>query len=73
MNGWTRERRARQAELIRQWAPWSKSTGPRTEAGKLRVSRNGWRGGHRPRLRELSRMVASEIRAARQAVLMLRD
>ena len=33
-NGWTPERRARQAELIRQWRPWEKSTGPKTEAGK---------------------------------------
>ncbi|WP_133683631.1 hypothetical protein [Paludibacterium purpuratum] len=33
-NGWTPERRAWQAELIRQWKPWEKSTGPRTEEGK---------------------------------------
>lgn len=28
-NGWTPERRAHQAELIRQWLPWEKATGPR--------------------------------------------
>ena len=28
VNGWTLERRKRQAELIRQWKPWAKSTGP---------------------------------------------
>ena len=40
-NGWTSERRARQAALIRTWQPWLKSTGPRTAAGKARTSRNG--------------------------------
>jgi hypothetical protein len=33
-NGWTPERRQRQSEMIKQWKPWEKSTGPRTEAGK---------------------------------------
>lgn len=37
---WTPERRARQAELIRQWQPWEKSTGPKTEAGKAASRRN---------------------------------
>jgi hypothetical protein len=32
-NGWTPERRARQAELIRSWRPWERSTGPRTVEG----------------------------------------
>ena len=42
-NGWSPERQARQAKLIRQWRPWEKSTGPRTQAvlpqgvGQLRV------------------------------------
>src|SRR3954451_21000362 len=35
-NGWTPERRARQAEAIQQWKPWEKSTGPRTTRGKAR-------------------------------------
>ena len=30
--GWTPERRARQAELIRSWRPWEQSTGPRCAA-----------------------------------------
>ena len=45
-NGWTLERRARQAELIRQWRPWEKSTGPRTDAGKEAVSRKCLQGRH---------------------------
>jgi hypothetical protein len=28
-NGWTPERRMRQAALIANWKPWSHSTGPR--------------------------------------------
>ncbi|MCP9760498.1 hypothetical protein EGI20_14485 [Aquitalea sp. S1-19] len=39
-NGWTPERRARQAELIRQWQPWTRATGPKTEIGKAISSRN---------------------------------
>jgi hypothetical protein len=37
---WTPERRARQAEIIRQAKPWEQSTGPKTQAGKAASSRN---------------------------------
>ena len=70
-NGWTLERRARQAELIRQWRPWAKSTGPRSPEGRQRVSRNAWTGGHRQKLRDLSSMVNAEIRQAREIVAAL--
>ena len=53
-NGWTPERRAKQSELIRRWRPWSRSTGPKSDAGKARASRNAWKGGHRALLRHLS-------------------
>ncbi len=56
-NGWTPERRARQAELIKQWRPWEKSTGPTSKEGKKRSSRNAWKGGVRPDLRELARLL----------------
>ncbi|PRH81507.1 hypothetical protein C6N40_11865 [Arenimonas caeni] len=59
-NGWTPERRARQAELIRRWRPWEQSTGPRSDAGKARASRNGWKGGVRPALRELARILRGD-------------
>lgn len=39
-NGWTPERRRRQAYLIKQWQPWKKSTGPKTVEGKQRASKN---------------------------------
>lgn len=42
-NGWTPERRARQAQLIRQWQPWRQSTGPRSDAGKQRSAANAVR------------------------------
>ena len=38
--GWTEERRRKQAEAIKKWKPWEKSTGPRTEAGKARTRLN---------------------------------
>ena len=65
---WTPERRARQAELIRTWQPWAKSTGPRSPEGRQRVSRNAWTGGHRAQLRELSKLVNAECRQARELV-----
>ncbi len=68
VNGWTPERRAKQAELIRQWKPWAKSTGPRSPEGLQRVSRNAWTGGHRAMLRELSNLVNAECRQARELV-----
>lgn len=61
---WTPERRARQAELIRSWLPWEKSTGPRTVEGKAVCARNAWKGGHRARQRELVRLVNEEVRAS---------
>ena len=68
MNGWTLERRQRQAEAIRSWSPWEQSTGPKSHEGKARSSRNAWRGGHRQQLRDLARMVNGEIRAARETL-----
>ena len=68
VNGWTLERRQRQAEAIRRWKPWEQSTGPVTPEGRERVSRNAWRGGHRQQLRELIALVNAETRAARELV-----
>lgn len=56
-NGSTPERRARQAELIKTWRPWSRSTGPKSATGKTKVSRKAWKGGVRKRLRELAKVL----------------
>lgn len=50
-NGWTAERRARQAAMIRTWKPWEQSTGPRSTAGKAKASRNAYIGGEWFKLR----------------------
>lgn len=63
-NGWTLERRARQAALIRHWQPWKKSTGPKSEAGKARVARNADKGGgwreHREAIKVMNRMLREQ-------------
>ena len=59
-NGWTPERRARQAELIKQWQPWKNSTGPISTEGKAKASGNAWKGGIRPQLREVSKALRKQ-------------
>ena len=63
---WTPERRAKQAALIRTWKPWKQATGPRTPDGKVKASRNAYKGGHWLMLRELSRLVNAAVRQARE-------
>ena len=57
MNGWTPERRAKQAAAIRRWRPWESATGPRTPAGKAKVSRNAWKGGIRFEMRSVAQFL----------------
>ena len=59
-NGWTPERRAKQAELIRQWQPWKNSTGPTSADGKATASQNAWKGGVRPQLREVAKVLREQ-------------
>ena len=65
---WTPERRAKQAELINRWRPWERATGPKSVEGKKKVATNAWTGGHRAQLRELTKMVNTEIRQSRELV-----
>ena len=67
-NGWTPERRARQAELIRNWKPWERSTGPRTPEGKARTSRNADKGDTRGMLRELLRALREQDETRKRAI-----
>ncbi|MNO00811.1 hypothetical protein D3C81_2207780 [compost metagenome] len=65
-NGWTPERRARQAELIRRWRPWEESTGPRSAEGKAAASCNAWKGGMRSLLRELAKELREQDKIRRE-------
>ena len=65
---WTPERRAKQSQAIRQWKPWTKSTGAKTPDGKAVVSRNAFKGGHRPYLRQLAKDLAEECQYAQRLV-----
>lgn len=56
-NGWTSERKARQAILIKNWRPWEMSTGPKTEKGKACSAMRGYKGEKRKNLRMLSHML----------------
>ena len=71
-NGWTEARRARQAELIRTWKPWDKSTGPRTAHGWDTASSNPCKGGQRLRQREFVRAMSAEIKAAQDLMERIR-
>jgi len=64
---WTPERRARQAQAIREWAPWKHSTGPRSTEGKARASRNADRGvaANRRIMRALSQALDRHMNAVR--------
>lgn len=65
-NGWTDERRARQAAAIKSWKPWEQSTGPRTASGKAQASRNADKGGRRAKLRASLRQVRDILKRQAQ-------
>ena len=50
------------SEEIHRWKPWERSTGPRTPESKARVSRNAYKSGVRPQLRELARILREYAR-----------
>ena len=61
MPRWTPESRARQAALIHDWQPWTKSTGAKSDEGKAKVAANSPGRYFRERLRFvcwLARMTA---------------
>jgi hypothetical protein len=62
----TPEHRARQSAAIQQWRPWEHSTGPKSEEGKVRVSRNAFKGGTRAMLRELARLLREQAEALKR-------
>ena len=76
-SGWTPERRARQAALIRTWRPWDQSTGPRTDEGKTRTACNGDKGGawriEREAIRELRQTTNELLRRQRELLLRMTE
>ena len=59
---WTEEARAKQAEQIKSWKPWLKSTGPKTEKGKTTSSMNALKtGSYSSDLRELEAILKELI------------
>ena len=45
MRRWTKLERTTQSQLIREWKPWIRSTGPTTPAGKAKASLNAQKHG----------------------------
>ena len=65
----TAEHRQIRSQMIHQWKPWLKSTGAKTEEGKRKSAMNAYKGGLRPKQRELSRQLNEQM----QAILNLLD
>lgn len=67
MRNWTPEGRAKQAAACRRHQPWKNSTGPRTDAGKERSSRNSYKHGSKSaeilELRRVLRLHRTSLRA----------
>jgi hypothetical protein len=61
MARWTAESRASQAALIREWQPWTRSTGPVTSRGKKKSAKN-WKKGSRGQFLQIVRTFRSIVR-----------
>lgn len=60
-NGWTPERRKRQAEMIRNWKPWEQSTGPKTEEGKESCKMNAQKhGAYSAEMKDMRRLMREQ-------------
>ena len=68
-NGWTPERRDKQAERIRQSKPWEKSTGPRTAEGKAVSSQNALVHGERSAAAIEARKQFNDVMRSSRAII----
>ena len=59
----TPEHKALRAELIKQWRPWEKSTGPKSPEGKKKAAKRGYKGSTRPTIRKLAVALKEQARA----------
>ena len=62
---WTPERRAQQSEAIERWKPWESSTGPVSLAGRIRSSRNAYKGAQRQQMQWLRAVLREQAGALR--------
>ena len=63
---WTPEARTKQAAKIHNWQPWAKSTGAKTEQGKVTSSLNACKGYKRAIYRNGRRIMSHGLRALRE-------
>lgn len=52
--------------MIRQWSPWTESTGPQSDEGKRTSSGNAYKGGLRSKLRTLAKEIDELLRNQRE-------
>ena len=62
----TPEHRALRSQMIRQWKPWQRSTGPKTPEGKATSAMRGFKGDERAMLRELARLLKSQAKLLKE-------
>lgn len=53
----TKEHREMRARMIHEWKPWEKSTGPKTEGGKKKSAKRGFKGGIRSQQRMMLKLL----------------
>ena len=57
---WTLEQRQQQAEKIRQWHPWTQSTGAKTQEGKAISSQNAKKDGMCKLIKHMRELLKSQ-------------
>ncbi len=65
----TPEHRELRAQLIRQWRPWEESTGPKSQEGKQKSAKRGFKGNHRGLLLNLRKLLKSQAMSLEEVTL----
>ncbi len=72
MARWNKVARQKQSQLIRQWKPWQKSTGAKTEEGKTTSKMNAYKhGGRCADVRELHATMMAQKKALNDIVKLI--
>jgi hypothetical protein len=70
MRKWTNEEREKQADLIRGWKPWERSTGPKTSQGKVASSKNALtHGAYSIQAKEEARQISDLLREFKKPLI----